>query len=303
MKNSKKLIKIGLILLFSLMLNLSGCKCFHDHNESKKQNVLAASKDSFQYNKIVFLLPSPSEILFATFAEDITFKPNLIAPSNTDKKTIKYDQQALILGVYLADLSYNVLSKNHSNGNNTIVSIQNLSQNLGVGSLLYAEYFHRIDANVGNIDSLDAIYNDFTNNSFETLEESENYELLSLIAMGAGIETMYLSYKSVDFGVINSSVLPNFVGQRWIYENYYKNFLSYNKDKPELKSFINDVTCIYNLFKQYVVVKDDLSVVEKKDAHVAVKDRSSVKYNESGIRTLGDSITIVRDKLIELKYQ
>ncbi len=304
MKTFIQTIKIGAIFSTLVLLGLSGCKCTHQDKEASKQLTLAESNDSFPYPGIVFLLPSPSEVLFTTYNNDIAFNSNLTAPKDLEKKTIISQQQALILGVYITDLSYNILYKNHQDGINTISSIEVLAQNLGIGSLLNDRYFQRIENNISNLDSIDAIFIDFSQNSFSTLEETGNNEVLSLVAMGSGIEAMYLINQSIDFKTITDAVLPNFIGQKVIYENYFKNFLNYNHSKPELKTFIHDIQCIYNLFERNVAVKSYSTVTGLENSHFDIKDRTeTTSFSEKGIRALGDSIVIVRNNLVNLKYQ
>lgn len=295
---------VGLIITTTLLIGFYSCKC--SHQESKVANDIAtnASKDSFPYPGIIFLLPSPTEVLLTTINNDIAFNPKLIAPNDIEKKAIISHQQALILGVYLTDLSYNIIFKNHQAGIDNINSIKGLTEKLGIGSFFYERFLHRIETNINSIDSMNVIFEDFSQNSFETLETTGNSELLSLVAMGSGIEAMFLSYKSISIDNINNIILPNFLGQKIIYENYYKNFLNYNYNKPELKYFLNDLNCIYSLFKKNVAVKEHVTISDVKNSHFSIKDRQDTSpYNINGIRELGDSIVILRNNLINLKYQ
>lgn len=303
MKTFNQQLFFAIILTCILGIGITCCTCKHQERNELTNLTSSTSSDSFPYPGIVYLLPSPSEVLLNTFIDDIAFNPSLLAPENLDKKTIFSHQQAMIMGVYITDLSYNILFKNYTNGINNINTIQNLCQNLGIGSLLTDIYFKRIENNINNIDSIDAVFVDFTQNSFSTLESTGNNELLSLVAIGSGIETMYLSYASFDIETITNRLLPNFLGQRVIYDNYFKNFMNYNYDKPELKTFILDVKSIYSLFKRQVAVKNYSIVTKKKNSQFSIKDRSANTYTKESFQKLGDSIVIVRNKLVGLKYQ
>lgn len=304
MKKLRISLIVGLIFTASFSTVFYSCECSHQRNKVAGDTTITAFKDSFPYPGITYLLPSPSEVLLTTFDNDIAFNPKLIAPNDIDKNAIVSHQQALLLGVYLTDLSYNIIFKNHQAGIDDINSVKSLTEKLGIGSFFYDRFLHRIETNINSIDSMDIIFEDFSQNSFAALETIGNNELFSLVAMGSGIEALYISYKSISIDNINSTILPSFMGQKVIYENYYKNFLNYNYNKPELKYFLRDVKSIYSLFERNVAISENVSVSEVKDLHFSIKDKTNPPpYNEKGIRELGDSIVILRNNLINLKYQ
>jgi len=304
MRKKLNILIIGVSFLSILALGLNGCKCSHQDKNAVVDSATHEYVDSFPYPGVTFLLPTPSEVLYATFDNDVVFIPNLTAPVGLDKKVISSHQQALLLGVYLTDLSYNIIFKNNQEGMNCISTIQSLSEKLGIGSILYDRYLRRIENNFNSIDSIEVIFSDFSQNSYSTIENMGNNEMLSLIAMGSGIEAMYLGYKSVDLSKINDVILPNFLGQNVIYENYYKNFINYNFRNTDLNAFIKDVNIVYKLVKRNITTNNKLSVSEIKDSHFVIKDSSNKMLpSTKNIKELGDSIVIVRENLINLKYQ
>jgi hypothetical protein len=296
-----KIVESQIILI--LVLVLSGCKCNRDNQTLEKEFDQEAVNDSIPYPGIIFLLPSPSEVLSVIINHDIAYYENILAPMNIDMNAISSEQQALVLGAYFTDLSYNIIYKNYHTATKNINSIQNLSQNLGIADLFNDQYFNRIENNITNLDSINAIFNDFTNNSFNVIQSTGNYELLSVIAIGSGIEAMYLSYISDSLISTDNDLISRFLGQKVIFDNYFKNFLNYNHNKPELKSFIRDIKIIYSLIQRKIVINYETTVNEGKEASITIKDRPTSTINENGIRELGDSIIIVRNKLINLKYQ
>jgi len=303
MKTLRKVTLSLILISFVILGGITSCKCSHESKQKTDIPIINAQADSFSFPGIEYLLPSPSDVLQTLFSEDITYTQNLTAPVGIEKKAVISQYQALILGVYITDLSYNVLFKNHQASSSYLASIRELSESVGIGSLLYNEYFKRVESNTTNIDSMDAIFYDFSQNAFLTIGNSGNNEMLSLVAMGSSIEIMYLSYKSLAFETISQAVLPNFVGQRVIFENYYKNFVEYNKKKPDLKDFLTDLEAIYNLFEKNVAEKTESTITKLKDSHFAIKDKVTYTHSELGIKELGDKIISVRNKLIEMHYQ
>jgi len=291
------------LILIILLGGVYSCTCTHQEKPISERSTPNPKKDTIPFGGIVYLLSSPYVVLLTTFSDDLVFNKGLMAPFDIDKTAIISHQKAFILGVYITDLSYRVLFKDYQNGLKNITSIRNLAQDLGINTLVDNLYFQRIENNLDRIDSIDIIFNDFVQSSFYTIEQTGNNELLSFIAMGAGIEAMYLTYKSTNFNTINDKVLPNFIGQRAIYENYYMNFLSYNQDNAELKKFIDDIMTIYILFEKNVAYNSKSVISKVKDSHFNINDKSVFSYDKKAINELGDSITIVRNNLVNLKYQ
>lgn len=300
-----RLSKISGIVFLSIILigQIWGCKCNRNKEFVFKESKLSLIKDTIPFPGMVFLLPSPSEVLSITLNQDIAYNQNLLTPTDIEKKVIISHYQALITGVYFTDLSYCVIYKNYPEGIKNIEAIKKLSQNLGFGSILSDQYFKRIENSITSIDSLETIFDELTNNSFNAIESTGNYELLSAVAMGSGIEALYLSYNSINIKTIDKELVSELMGQKVIFENYYKNFMNFNYNKPELKPFVDDIKKIYSLIEREVNVKNNTTVRELNGNKIAIKDRIISSISEKGIREIGDSIIITRDKLVTLKYQ
>lgn len=278
----------------------TGCSDSSTKKSSLTDSSLLAT-DSLPDPGIVFLLPSPSEVLSIAINNKIVYNPKFLAPAGLEKKTVLSHQQALILGIYITDLAYNVIFKNSHAGIVNLNAIIYLSQNLGIDAVLQNDYFDRFERNISNIDSIHSIFDDFTENTFSTLEGTGDYELLSVIAIGSGIEAIYLSYKSIDIVTINNT-LPNLIEQKVIFDNYYQNFNHYNSNKPEFRNLQTGLSSIYALYEQNIGVITKSTVLHKSDSSFAIKDSTVVAYTNEGIIQLGDSIVNLRNSIIQLKY-
>lgn len=295
-------INILKIVLFALFIwNFNGCK----QKPQEQVNMDDSNEyiDSTTLSKIVYLLPSPSELMQVLADQNVKLKPNLAAPTGIEKNIILSNQQSLILGVYLTDISYNILAKNYQTSISNLNSIQYLSQNLGLNQLIPEKSLRQIEKNINNVDSLDFIFDDFVQNSFNTISTTGNQELLSLVAMGVGIESMHFCFESINVETLNDTIIPFILSQKEIYHNFYLNFLNYNRNKTELKKFINDVSIIYSMYKKDIITDDKVSVISKGKSDFAIKKTVNPYFNNVNLKKLIDSIEIVRKNLVELKYQ
>lgn len=290
------------LLVFLIVIGLISCR---DSENEKRTQEKPQNGDSLSAlnPKIEYLLPSPDEIINIIFKEKIDYKPELTLKPSKETKIINSDFQALILGVYITDFSYSLIYNDLSKSSKCLNVIKNLSDNLGIGGLFNERYFARIEGNINNIDSLKSIYSDFSMNSFETLSSFNSDELLSLIAIGASLESIYLGYNIFKAVSSDNSLKPFFVEQRMVFENFYQNYNSYNCNKKDLKKFNDDVCSFYTLFKSNIWLIVDKNKLSKSDSIMSIDVKYIVKTRSDNFNELGRSICDIRGKLVNLNYQ
>lgn len=289
-----------IFLLSTFIYIQTGCKCKKEEKKEGKVYSQTEKSDSSPFSNMVFLLPAPSEVMFIINNYNIRYNANLMAPLGLEKNLVVSNHQALIMGVYLTDFSYNLLFKNYNSGFNCLNSIKTISKDMGLNVILDEPILKRVEDNIHNIDSIDAIFNEFLLNSFNSIESSGNYEILSLIAMGSGIESIYIGYNSLNFNHSDSLLVNNMLDQKIIFENYYKNFINYNYNKPEMDLLITDLNKIYRLYEQSVTLIPNNKHGSTSNYTTKVKDIPML--NKKNLKQLGDSIEIVRNKIIDLNY-
>jgi len=296
--------RIKLYLLIPLLaIGISSCR----NAEKKLQNQLtepSAINDSSTIlnSNIEYLLPSPEDLVGLIFKEEISYHPEFVLRPRLENKIVNSNFQALIMGVYLTDFSYTLLYNDINRSAKLLETIKQLSNNIGVGGLLNDRFFKKLEENLNNIDSLKLIFDDFSGNTFNTLLETGNKELLSLIAMGASIESIYLGYEASKNKSFDNSLKPFFVEQRMVFENFYMNYMIYSKDKDDLKSFNDDLNTFYSLFKLNIWLIVDKNIVTKKDSTLSIDVKYLVRTSKNSVNELGESINNLRMNLISLKF-
>lgn len=286
-----------------LIIELLGCKNLKKDNIINSTDNLGTEDSLLILNsKIKYLLPSPDEIMTVIFKEKINYKSEIVSNPNSKNNIINSNFQALMLGVYISDFSYTLLYNDFNKSSKYLEAIRELSEKLGISNIFDKLFFKRIENSLGNIDSLKAIYQNFSENSFNLIAESGNEELLSLIAMGSSIESIYLGYTSFKDEPINQSLKPFFIEQRVIFDNFFQNYNNYNFNKKDLALFNNDLNSFYSHFKLNIWLIIDKNKVSKSDSIMSVEVKYIVKTNSDNINDLGKSIYMLRENLINHKY-
>ncbi len=290
------------LLLFILIFGLISCRNSEKPSQSIDESTKADSS-SVLNSGIEYLLPSPDEMLNIIFKEKINYKPDLVLTPNTGAKIINSNFQALVLGLYLADFSYTLLYNDFNQSAKYLEVIKALSDNIGVGGIYNERFFSRLEANINNIDSLKSVFNDFSENSFNTVGESGNNEILSLISMGVSIESIYLGYNVCKTESFEKSLKPFFIEQRMVFENFYQNYINYNGNKKDLEAFNTSLSSFYSLFKLNIWLMVDKNNISKTDSIISMDVKYIVKTNNENINELGKSICKLRETFINLSQQ
>lgn len=292
----KRIGKFCFLLLAALAFSCSGGKT----NQSDMDTEL--TEDTLAQNEMEIMLPTPSEILSVVLTSGIKFSDGYMAPLGIEKKTVMIKHKALILGVYFADFAYANYYNQRSYSSEYFKALQELTRDLGIGSILNDAYFKRFDSNLNYPDSLDAIFEDFSQNAYNTIIESGNNELLSMIGIGAAIEVLHIGINSIENAVNPDEAISTIIDQSAIFDNYYNNFIAYNNDKQEFASLTSDITKIFKFFKEKVVKANDEAVVTDSKQHFTISGGDSAKLSKTDLATLRNMVSDSRKKLIELKY-
>lgn len=296
---------IALNLLAIIFLGLSSCRNTDNGKQAQVNSQPQMEDDSLSIlnTNIEYLLPSPNELLNIIFRGKIDYKPEYTLEDRKQTNVINSNFQALLLGVYIADFSYTLIYNDFSRSAKYFETIKTLAENLGVSGMLNDHFFLRVENNLNNIDSLKAIYSNFSQNSFSSLSENGSKDILSLIAMGASIESIYLGYNVFKTESYDNSLKPFFVEQRMVFENFFQNYANYNFKKKDLRGFNQDLNSFYSLYKLNIWLIVDKNKLSKVDSSISLDVKYIVKTSSDNVNDLGKSICNLRENLINLKYQ
>ncbi len=295
-----KRISINLLIPFTLVLGIlascSGCKTGQpEATEEHKSDTLAEQL-------MEIMLPSPSEVIEIVIMSGVKFSSDYMAPIGLEKKAVMVKHKAVSLGVYFTDFAYANFYNQRNFASEYLKAIQELSGDLGIGSILNDAYFKRFDLNLNNPDSLDAIFSDFSQNAYSSIIESGNSELLSMIGIGAAIEIMYIGVNSIEITGNSHVAIETVIEQSAVFENYYQNFMAYNSNKAEFNALISDISSIYDFFKLKVSKQTDEKVVTDSQNHFTIAGGDKSRLSQSDLVELKKMVTNIRGKLIDLNY-
>lgn len=185
----------SLIFVFGIAIMLFSCK--GNQGDDQVENKINESIDSsaptlIKFENTLFSMPSPYEIAFLVKRANLTYNKEYLNPYNKSHSYVTNFDKALNLGVYGSNLGYLTLYEQNSDAIQYFSVIKILSQELNIENAFDKKTVNRIEANLGNKDSLMNIVANSYRKADQYLKDNNRNDIGVLILAGGWIESTYL---------------------------------------------------------------------------------------------------------------
>ena len=269
---------------FSLMLGLTMlmASCVESSDKKTTQPPVQAQLDSAEVarmkelEKIFFSIPSPVEMSSLIKKNGYQFdQGKMVATANVDKYTGEA-RQAVMLGIYGADLSYTAIFDQKQMTTEYFAAAQKLARQMDADGTITPELLERLEKNQENRDSMLHIITEAYSDLNGYLKEKDRVEVSAMVVAGGWLEALYLSTQYSGDG--NSAMRQRIAEQKYSLNNLMS-YLEKFGDKPSLQE-----------------LKADLSSLQAVYGAVAeTKGKTSTSKDESGKMVIGTTSTIAMD--------
>jgi hypothetical protein len=242
---------------------------------------------------ISFILPSPDEILEEILPPNVKVDYQYVNNKDNVSKYLNSRQQALNLGVYIADFAFLNLNDDKSYSLEYFKTIRNLAQKLNIYGVFKESLYDRVQRNLTNEDSLKDLSKELYYQMLGVLEESNRNNTYALVSSGALIETMYLSGMLVTNFADYQKIAQKIFEQKFVFDNFYEFAAQYKSDKDVslvLKQF-DDLKAIISSTTSKKTEKK--VTVDRKD-HFVISGGQEFVVNEEAFQKFKDSIIKIR---------
>jgi hypothetical protein len=268
----------------SLMLGLTMlmASCVESADKKTTQPPVQAQLDSAEVarmkelEKIFFSIPSPVEMSSLIKQNGYQFdQSKLVSTANLDKYTGEA-RQAVMLGIYGADLSYTAIFEQKQLTTEYFAAAQKLAGQMDADGTITPELLERLEKNQENRDSMLHIITEAYSDLNGYLKEKDRVEVSAMVVAGGWLEALYLSTQYSGDG--NSAMRQRIAEQKYSLNNLMS-YLEKFGDKPSLQE-----------------LKADLSSLQAVYGAVAeTKGKTSTSKDESGKMVIGTTSTIAMD--------
>ena len=269
---------------FSLLLGLTMllASCVESTDKKTTQPPVQAQLDSAEVarmkelEKIFFSIPSPVEMSSLIKQNGYKFdQGKLVATENVDKYTGE-SRQAVMLGIYGADLSYTAIFEQKQLTTEYFAAAQKLARQMDADGTITPELLERLEKNQESRDSMLQIISEAYSDLNGYLKEKDRVEVSAMVVAGGWLEALYLSTQYSGDG--NSAMRQRIAEQKYALNN----LMSY------LDKF-GDKTSLQELKADLKRLQDAYSTVSEN------KGKTSTSKDESGKMVIGSTTTIAMD--------
>ncbi|MCU0419091.1 MAG: hypothetical protein MUC38_05475 [Cyclobacteriaceae bacterium] len=188
-------------LFFSVLCAvwLVGCGPSGEKKDNSSDFDKAEQSLKEEIKKVVYNIPSPSEIPYLLQATGADFNQKLINDkSKVDQYASRIDKAALNLGVYAADIGYLSSYEKTQEAISYIESAKKLADGLNVVGTFDADLLKQFESNVSNKDSLASLLNRAVQKTDNYLQDDNRNKLAALVLTGSFIEGLYIATELVQ---------------------------------------------------------------------------------------------------------
>ncbi len=294
--------KLSLILISILIIAISGCK---NDTKKKEASIETQKSDSVNRQRIDYLLPSPQELMSFVKDEGLVYKENLVYNLEDIEKINLFRNQALYFGVYFCDFYYLSVFEKNTQSLKYLATLRQLSVKLGIDNLFKETFFKRMEANYANLDSLKEISIELSFDVFNSLEQTDNQMLFSIIGIGSIVESLYLTSTSITDFNKQASIVSSVYDIGEFYENFFSSFLVFCSDNPSLKPLLDDLTIIRELLHKNKDLQEKgiaLKKVNSSGVNISLNEKKKGSIKEADFNELRDKVLSVRSKIVNQQY-
>lgn len=182
-------------------------------------------------------------------------------------------QKALNLGVYAADLSYDVAYQKKAETEEYLRCIMTMASDLNI-SIDADKISDKFENNIDNVDGLIAVVKDVFKESQYILNQTSQTETALQFLIGSWVESAYICVSASDLAANNMEFLKVALSH-FEYASTILKYIESRKNNPDFADFYNDFT---EIMKQVEVYRNDINNSEKFDsvANVVKKMRNAI---------------------------
>ncbi len=295
--NLKYMFAAGIIAAFT------ACGSDNQGDTSGEQagNDTAAVTHSQEENRqqtVYYQIPSPDEMFDFIKNGGLSFKSELLLPVENLQQYNTTLQQALIFGVYSADLAYTAAFEEYQTSLKYFGTVQKIAEQLGISSAYDASTAERIKNNLDNADSLVAVTGDTYFAVVDYLEQNNEEAKLGAIAAAGWVESMYIVLSLAD-ETTNNEVLQRIKDQKLTFDNLY-DYLQQHNDNQQVQEIVKLLEPLNDFFASIEEKEDAKTTFTKKNGKFVLGgDETVAPLTPEQLQELKNKITALRAQITQ----
>lgn len=297
----------GFILGFPILLATSCSDSGQTSNkvediENQIENEIVIDTNAphtFKVNNVVFSIPSPYQFALFLKNNSIGYNKEYLTPTSKAGNLTSNIPKAVSLGIYGCDLAYLNIYEQVPDAISYFAVLKKLSSDIGLENTFDASLMKRIEANMGNQDSLLYILANTYRNADAYLKDNERTEMASLILTGGWIESLYILTEVYE-AEKSDVVLTRIAEQKRPLENLLSILSPSTRNSPEIAEIFEQLKEMAFEFDgvepNYKYIEPTVKPAEKL---TIVNSESSLTINQEQYKLIREKIVALRNNIIK----
>lgn len=251
------------------------------------------------FGNTVFSLPSPYEIAYLVKKLNVPYNKEYLNPHNKSHNYVTSIEKALNLGIYGCDLGYLTLYDQSSDAIHYFSVVKLLSQELNIENAFDKKTVERIEANIGNKDSLMIIVSNSYRKADEYLKNNARLDIAALILAGGWIESTYILTQIIKQHK-NQEIINRLGEQKYPLDNLIK-ILSpfYNQSKEIAEITDNLIDLAYDFDGIDVKYTYEPPTIDTANRLTIINSKSEIIINDVQIKLITEKIEKIRKNIVK----
>jgi len=243
-----------------------------------------------------------------SFAKDqgYTYKEFLVNPLENIEEINLFRNQALYFGMYFCDFYYLSVFDKNTQSLKYLTTLRQLSLKLSIEHFFKESFFKRMEDNYSNLDSLKEISIELSSDVFNSLDQTDNNMLFSIIGIGSIVEALYLTANSITDAQKQPRLVSSVYDIGEFYENFFSSFLVFCNDEKSLKPLLMDLTEVRDILHKGKVERNNTSSATKKmtssGMKIKISDDSKKSSSDENFSLLKAKVINIRTKIVNQQY-
>ena len=295
--SSTALLGIGLGLL------LAGCGGPEQQGDTATSADSLATDNSAKETELLnvggklFSIPSPVQTAFAIRAAGLKYNKDLTAPLDKGESLTGRVSQALILGVYGADLAYVTVHKDGQRALATMQSIEKIGGRLELTNAFDRALLDRFRSNLGSEDSLLRFSGTAFRAADQYLKNNERHDVSALVLAGGWLESLHLTVS--DATALKDQTLMNRIGdQKSTLDGLVELITASDKDgaSAELLASLKELQGLFNGITRTYAFEQPVTDPAAKTTFI--NSRSTVVIPAETLAAISAKVGAIRSKIL-----
>jgi hypothetical protein len=241
----------------------------------------------------LFAIPGPDEIMHYVAKDDLKYTPSLLNDTKNNSLYMTSKDRYVALGIYLADLAYCVSFKQTNNAIKYLDVIDDLGKKLNVFPSNIDDIKSRFADNIGNVDTLKALYAEVYESVMDNLFATSRYGHYTLISAGTFVESVHLAVNSTEMDAHSNDFKRRLGDQSRVAQSLMRMY-GKNLDKKTQEQIIAEFGPFAKVFESYGAKSSPVSATKRYDGMVVISPSKEAITTQKYLLELLNELTKLR---------